>query len=160
MQLLHNKFKSLVVWLFPYQKEKKYLQMKLLMAGLGIYSHNRNNRKFNDLFRQDNIQHLNIYLVIDEAHCILEWGEEFRPDYKRLCQLRSVFSCTVLALSATITSVGQKAIMKNLWMENCKTVMICPTKDNIQLIVLKDARSVSFYPYNRSQILQCVEYTK
>ena len=121
-----------------------------------IFSHPEdilNNRKFNDFFRQDNIQHLNIYLVIDEAHCILEWGEEFRPDYKRLCQLRSVFSCRVLALSATITSVGQKAIMKNLLMENCKTVMICPTKDNIQLIVLKRPSATargnsSTTPYN------------
>ena len=121
-----------------------------------IFSHPEdilNNRKFNDLFRLDNIQHLNNYLVIDEAHCILEWGEEFRPDYKRLCQLRSVFSCRVLPLSATITSVGQKAIMKNLPMENCKTVMICPTKDNIQLIVLKRPSATargnsSTTPYN------------
>ncbi|XP_053373974.1 recQ-like DNA helicase Blm [Mercenaria mercenaria] len=96
-----------------------------------------NNRKITDFFRQDNVKRLNIYLVIDEAHCILDWGEDFRPDYRQLCQLRAIFSCRVLALSATVTSVGQKQIMKNLLMENCKTVITCPTKENIEFIVLK-----------------------
>lgn len=83
------------------------------------------------------IQKLNTYLVIDEAHCILDWGDDFRPDYKRLCQLRAVFSCRILALSATITRVGRNEIVKNLLLENYKTIMICPAKDNIELIVLR-----------------------
>lgn len=96
-----------------------------------------NNRRITDFFRQDSVKTLNTYLVIDEAHCILDWGEDFRPDYRRLCQLRAIFSCRVLALSATVTSVGQKEIIKNLLMKNCKTVITCPTKENIVLIVLK-----------------------
>jgi len=59
-----------------------------------IFSHPEdilNNLRFNDLFRQENIQQLNTYPVIDEADCILEWGEEFRPDYKRLPVKGSIF---------------------------------------------------------------------
>lgn len=41
--------------------------------------------------------------VIDEAHCISEWGSDFRPDYARLGELRSMFPNTkILGMSATI----------------------------------------------------------
>ena len=48
---------------------------------------------------------LNLSLIaIDEAHCISEWGHEFRPDYRNLRQLRQDFpSVPVIALTATAT---------------------------------------------------------
>ena len=75
--------------------------------------------------------------MINEAHCILEWGDEFRSSYKKLGNMRSVFVCSVLALSATVTCVGQKHIMKNLTLNDCKCICATPTRENIELVVLK-----------------------
>ena len=53
--------------------------------------------------------------VIDEAHCISQWGHEFRPDYLRLKEIIQVLNNpTVLALSATATPDVQKDIIKQL----------------------------------------------
>ena len=48
---------------------------------------------------------LNLSLIaIDEAHCISEWGHEFRPDYRNLQQLRQDFPAVpMIALTATAT---------------------------------------------------------
>ncbi|MGM8213999.1 RecQ family ATP-dependent DNA helicase [Bacillaceae bacterium W0354] len=53
--------------------------------------------------------------VIDEAHCISQWGHEFRPDYLRLKESIKLFNDpTVLALSATATPQIQNDISKQL----------------------------------------------
>ena len=54
-------------------------------------------------------------VAIDEAHCISEWGHEFRPDYRNLRQLRSMFPRTpVLALTATATERVRRDIVEQL----------------------------------------------
>ena len=54
-------------------------------------------------------------IAIDEAHCISEWGHEFRPDYRNLRQLREMFPRTpVLALTATATERVQRDIVQQL----------------------------------------------
>jgi superfamily II DNA helicase RecQ len=95
------------------------------------------NKRIVELFKSECVKSRNIFLVADEAHCILDWGDHFRPHYKRLSNLRSLFECQILALSATVTSVGQRDIIKNLLMKNCECVCASPTKENIELIVLK-----------------------
>lgn len=64
-----------------------------------------NNERFAALLRQVKIS----LLVIDEAHCISEWGHNFRPDYLKLQEIaRQLAIPTVLALTATATpKVGQ-----------------------------------------------------
>jgi ATP-dependent DNA helicase RecQ len=101
------------------------------------------NKKIMEMFRNEDFKMKQIFLVVDEAHCILEWGDDFRPDFKRLGNLRSVFCCQVLALTATVTCVGQKEIMKNLLMKNWATVCAAPTKPNIVLAVLKRPSATS-----------------
>lgn len=57
-------------------------------------------------------------LAIDEAHCISQWGHDFRPDYSRLGEFRKLLgNPPILALTATATPHVQKDIMKNLGME-------------------------------------------
>jgi len=54
-------------------------------------------------------------LTIDEAHCISEWGHDFRPEYRQLAQLRKRFSHAVcVALTATATPRVRQDIQKNL----------------------------------------------
>lgn len=54
-------------------------------------------------------------LVVDEAHCISEWGHDFRPDYTRMAEFREQLgNPTTIALTATATPAVQQDIVKQL----------------------------------------------
>lgn len=54
-------------------------------------------------------------LAVDEAHCISQWGHDFRPDYTRLAEFRKIMdNPTTIALTATATPDVQKDIIKQL----------------------------------------------
>lgn len=65
---------------------------------------------------KDFLQTLNISLIaIDEAHCISEWGHDFRPDYRNLKNLPSDFpNIPIIALTATATEPVRADILKQL----------------------------------------------
>lgn len=57
-------------------------------------------------------------LVIDEAHCVSQWGHDFRPDYKNLGEIRQRFpGVPLMALTATATTRVREDTMHNLGME-------------------------------------------
>lgn len=75
------------------------------------------------LTKDENVQFLreiNIsFFAIDEAHCISEWGHDFRPEYRRLRPIiEAIGSVPIMALTATATPKVQQDIMKNLNMND------------------------------------------
>ena len=62
------------------------------------------------------------FLAVDEAHCISEWGHDFRPEYRNLRIILEQFkqSVPIIALTATATPKVQEDIMKNLGILNAK----------------------------------------
>jgi bloom syndrome protein len=95
------------------------------------------NKAFIDVACSENFQKKKLFLVVDEAHCIIDWGDDFRPKFKQIAELRAVMDCQVIALSATVTKLGQEAIKSNLLMKYCETVSTSPAKENISFIKVK-----------------------
>ncbi len=63
-------------------------------------------------FLQGNTVHS---IAIDEAHCVSQWGHDFRPEYRQLSQLRDHFpNCALLALTATATPKVRNDIVEQL----------------------------------------------
>ena len=61
------------------------------------------------------------FYAVDEAHCISEWGHDFRPEYRRIRSLISeIGNAPVIALTATATEKVQSDILKNLGIQDAK----------------------------------------
>lgn len=77
-------------------------------------------------------------LAVDEAHCISQWGHDFRPDYSRLSEIRSLLgNPTTIALTATATPDVQKDIIQQLGLqpESVKMFREGIDRPNLQLDV-------------------------
>jgi ATP-dependent DNA helicase RecQ len=75
-------------------------------------------------------------LCIDEAHCISEWGHDFRPSYLRLgAQRRLLGHPMMLALTATATPRVRKDIVERLGMKGPLQVIAPPHRPNLHLAV-------------------------
>lgn len=86
---------------------------------------------------QNFLKTLSISLIaIDEAHCISEWGHDFRPDYRNLAQLRNLFpNIPILALTATATDRVREDILRQLQMEKAKVFLSSFNRLNLSYIV-------------------------
>ncbi len=92
------------------------------------------------------LQNLNInFFVIDEAHCVSEWGHEFREDYRKLSLLKYNFPTTpIAAFTATATKAVESDIVKALRLESPKIVRGKLFRKNLTIRVqnrLKDGKA-------------------
>lgn len=75
--------------------------------------------------------------VIDEAHCVSQWGHDFRPDYKKLHELRQKFpKVPMIALTATATPRVQKDILNQLNMTRPQVFTMSFNRTNLKYSVL------------------------
>lgn len=76
------------------------------------------------LTKQENLDYFKAlpisFLAVDEAHCISEWGHDFRPEYRRLREMINIINkeIPIIALTATATPKVQSDIVKNLELRN------------------------------------------
>ena len=88
------------------------------------------------LIKQDNInflrKHTISFYAIDEAHCISEWGHDFRPEYRNIRKIiDNIGEKPVIALTATATPKVREDIIKNLGINNCKIFLDSFNRDNL-----------------------------
>jgi ATP-dependent DNA helicase RecQ len=90
-------------------------------------------------------------LAIDEAHCISEWGHDFRPEYRQLVGVRSRFpAATCIALTATATPRVQEDIKSNLKFDASNEFIASFNRENLFIQVT---------PKNKP-VLQTIEFLK
>jgi len=89
------------------------------------------------LTKQENIDFLkesNVsFVAVDEAHCISEWGHDFRPEYRKIRRMIEGINenIPIMALTATATPKVQTDIVKNLRMDDVKTFKSSFNRDNL-----------------------------
>ena len=72
------------------------------------------------------------FYAVDEAHCISEWGHDFRPEYRKLRQIiDNIGRKPIIALTATATPKVQQDIQKNLKLENAKLYLDSFNRENL-----------------------------
>ncbi len=115
-------------------------------------------------------------IAVDEAHCISEWGHDFRPDYRNLNLLRAKFpDVPVIALTATATEKVRDDIVKQLDLKKPEIFIssfnrpnlsyeVLPKKDSLRTIlsILKDYRDESaiIYCFSRNDTEKLVANLK
>lgn len=82
-----------------------------------------------DFFRGINIS----FVAVDEAHCISEWGHDFRPEYRRIKEMIKGIdeSTPIIALTATATPKVQQDIIKNLGMTEAQVFKASFNRPNL-----------------------------
>ena len=79
------------------------------------------------------------FLVVDEAHCISQWGYDFRPSYLKISLIRELFhDIPVLALTASATPVVVDDIMDKLGFKERNVYARSFSRDNLSYIVRND----------------------
>lgn len=108
------------------------------------------------------------FYAVDEAHCISEWGHDFRPEYRKIRPIISrVCERPVIALTATATPKVQHDIQKNLGMLNAKVFKSSFNRENLYYEVRPktkeiDANIIRYIKQNtgKSGIVYCLSRKK
>ncbi len=89
------------------------------------------------LTKEENVDFLRTepisFMAVDEAHCISEWGHDFRPEYRNLRRIidRIGDNIPIIGLTATATPKVQEDIIKNLGMKDAKTYKASFNRPNL-----------------------------
>ncbi|MEI6678699.1 MAG: DNA helicase RecQ [Mariniphaga sp.] len=98
------------------------------------------------LTKQENIEFLKgikiSFYAIDEAHCISEWGHDFRPEYRRIRPIvNEIGQAPIMALTATATPKVQHDIQKNLGMQNAQVFKSSFNRPNLYYEIRPKAKA-------------------
>ena len=89
-------------------------------------------KKFQDFLKQLPVT----LFAIDEAHCISQWGYDFRPSYRKVSVLKKMFpSIPILAMTASAIPVVQRDIVDQLTLHNAEIITDSFLRPNLQYIV-------------------------
>ena len=109
------------------------------------------------------------FLAIDEAHCISEWGHDFRPEYRNIRKVTDQINknTPIIALTATATPKVQEDILKNLRIKDAKIFKASFNRPNLYYEVRKKTKDViidivRFVKNNKSKsgIIYCLSRKK
>lgn len=123
------------------------------------------------LTKEDNIEFLkkvNIsFYAIDEAHCISEWGHDFRPEYRRIKPIvEEIGKSPIIALTATATAKVQHDIQKNLGILDAEVFKASFNRENLYYEVRPKVNTrtqiIKFIKQNegKSGIIYCLSRKK
>lgn len=93
------------------------------------------------LVKEENIAFFNSvtisFVAVDEAHCISEWGHDFRPEYRKIRSMVNKIGehIPIIALTATATPKVQSDIVKNLQLNSVNTFISSFNRDNLYYII-------------------------
>ena len=107
--------------------------------------------------------HMNIsFITVDEAHCICQWGYDFRPSYLQIAQVRKVKpDCPMLALTATATPEVAADIQKNLGFKEENVFRMSFFRPNLAYKVLHaDATILGLLQLLNTYDGSCIVYTR
>jgi len=95
--------------------------------------------RLQSLFIQQKIKELNVsFIAIDEAHCISEWGHDFRPSYRNIGIIRELLpNKAIIALTATANQKVIDDIILNLKIKNAEVFKQSFIRDNLAYQVFK-----------------------
>jgi len=100
------------------------------------------------LTKAENVEFLNSvvisFVAIDEAHCISEWGHDFRPEYRNLKNIieRIGDNIPIIGLTATATPKVQEDILKNLGMQDANTFKASFNRPNLYYEIRPKTKNV------------------
>ena len=89
---------------------------------------------FQERFHKMNIS----FIAVDEAHCISQWGHDFRPAYRKIKSLLGDSKRQIIALTATATPAVQKDILENLEMKSATVLKGNLSRANLSYVVRKE----------------------
>ncbi|OAF99685.1 ATP-dependent DNA helicase [Paraphaeosphaeria sporulosa] len=101
------------------------------------------NQRMINAFQQLHRRNRLARVVIDEAHCVSQWGHDFRPDYKALGDVVRQFSgVPIIALTATATQLVRTDVMANLGIGGSRLIAQSFNRPNLSYSVLPKAKNI------------------